>query len=106
MCQKLIGTLVYLNRIGKCFEIQTQIMIAQSPVLNHINDCSRIWGATAKYTEKDFKNLNISLHDRVCIMYDHATVARKQLEWLKVEEKCVYDLCVLVFKIMNNQLPS
>lgn len=58
-----------------------------------------------KLTEKDFKDKNFRSKS-ILKNYDHATPALKQPEWIKIDDECVFDLCVLVFKILNNQLPS
>ena len=38
--------------------------------------------------------------------YDHVTPALKQLKWLKITNKRLYDICLLMFKILRNKLPE
>ena len=37
---------------------------------------------------------------------DHVTPILKKLEWMKMEMKCYYEVCIHVFKIKNNLLPD
>ena len=38
--------------------------------------------------------------------YEHVTPHINKLKWLKVENKCTFDICLFVFKIMNNLIPN
>ena len=38
--------------------------------------------------------------------YDHVTPIIKKLQWLKMKEKCVYDTCVTVYKILMKLYPE
>ena len=38
--------------------------------------------------------------------YDHASPILKDLNWLNMENKLKYDVCVFVYKVCNNMLPE
>lgn len=38
--------------------------------------------------------------------YDHVSPVFKELECQRVENQCFYDMCILVFKILDSQLPD
>ncbi len=44
--KKVIGTLMYINRVKNCFDKSTRILVVQSLVLNLLNYCNTIWGTT------------------------------------------------------------
>ena len=37
--------------------------------------------------------------------YDHISPTIKKLKWLKVEERHVYETCILTFKVTNDHVP-
>ena len=107
--KKVTGTLIYLNRIKDTFETATRIIIVQSLALSLINYCSKVWGLTnATQIERVQKLQNFAA--RVAVgnirKYDHITPAFKQLKWLKIEQKCFYDIGLFVFKVLNHELPE
>jgi len=109
MHRKVIGTLLYLNRIADCFEKSTRIVVVQSLVLSIINYCSRVWGVTNTTQIKRVQKLQ-NFAAKVAVgglrKYDHVSPAFKELEWLRIENQCFYDMCIFVFKILNNQFPE
>ena len=38
--------------------------------------------------------------------YDHITPIMKELKWLKIENKIVFDICIFTYKICNKMLPD
>ncbi len=44
--KKVMGTLVYINRIKHCFDKPTRILAVQSLVISVLNYCVAIWGTT------------------------------------------------------------
>ncbi len=46
MSRKVIGTLLYINRIKHCLGKPTRTIVIQSLVLSRINYCNTIWGTT------------------------------------------------------------
>lgn len=109
MYKKVIGTLIYLNRVCGRFEEHLRIIIVQSLVLSIINYCSRIWGATNKMQMGRVQKLQ-NFAAKVAVggakKYDHVTPIIQKLKWLTIENKCFYDLCILNFKIINHLFPD
>ncbi len=44
--KKIMGMLIYINRISSYFDKKFRIVVIQSLVLSHINYCLTIWGTT------------------------------------------------------------
>ena len=109
MCKKVTGTLMYLSRIKDCFDTPTRVMVVQSLVLSLIYYCTTVWGATNKTQIERVQKLQ-NFAARVALggigKYEHITPALKKLEWLRIEEKCSFDICLLVNKILKKQLPD
>ena len=38
--------------------------------------------------------------------YDHITPIINELKWLKIDQKCKYDTCIAIFKILRSRFPS
>ena len=109
LSRKVSGILMYLNRIKDYFDNETRALIVQSLVLSVINYCIKIWGKTSNmYLEKAQKLQNFAA--RVAVVgvkkFDHITPTLQQLRWIKVKEKCSYEICVFVFKILQKEYPS
>ena len=107
--KKVIGTLLYLNRVCDRFQPDCRIMVVQSLVLSVLNYCLRIWGSTNKtQLERVQKLQNFAAKIAVggARKHDHVTPILQKLEWLQMEMKYFYDVCLLVFKINNNLLPE
>ena len=109
MSKKTMGTLIYLNRIKDKFDNDSRILVVQALVLSIINYCSRIWGSTNKSQIQRVQKLHNFAATIACgnvRKYDHAIPFIDKLNWLKIENKCLFDTCVLFYKILNNQIPS
>ena len=81
----------------------------QSLVLSIINYCLRVWGITTKeQIDKVQKLQNFAArvaHGGVR-KFDHVTPVIKELKWLKIENKIVFDICIFTYKICHNMLPN
>ena len=107
--KKVTGTLLYLNRVCDKFFSDCRIMVIQSLVMSILNYCLKVWGSINKTQMDKLQKLqNFAL--RVAIggvsKYEHVTPLFKKLGWMRMENKYNYDICVLIFKILNNQLPD
>ena len=38
--------------------------------------------------------------------YDHVTPILKDLQWMDIKNKISYDICMFMYKVMNNMLPD
>ena len=109
MHKKTMGTLIYLNRIKDRIERDVRIKVVQALALSLINYCSKIWGTTSKTQIQRVQKLQ-NFAAKIAIgnvrKYDHVTPHIKELKWLKIEQKCLYDTCIFVYKILRKQIPS
>ena len=107
--RKVNGILIFLNRIKDNFEKSARIIVVQSLVLSIINYCSKIWGMTTGQQLDRVQKLE-NFAAKVALgngrKYDHATPFLKELNWLKIESKVTFDICVFTYKIVNKLLPD
>ena len=108
VCKKVMGTLVYLSRVKQFFEPSTRKIVVQSLAISYINYCLKVWGATNNTQLQRIQKLQ-NFAARVAVgnvrKYDHISPHLKKLEWLKVKDKYVFDMCNLVFKVLKNKIP-
>ena len=38
--------------------------------------------------------------------YDHVTPILRELRWLTIEHKVIYDICIFTYKVLHNMLPE
>ena len=83
-------------------------MVVQSLVLSIINYCSKVWGVTTNQQIERVQKLE-NFAAKIAIggarKFDHVTPILKELEWLKVNSKITYDICIFTYKICHNLLP-
>ena len=108
MRKKLIGILIYLNRIKENIPVNIRVQIVQTLALSIMNYCLRIWGTTNKsQIQKVQKLQNFAV--RIALgnvkKHEHITPHINKLRWLKISNKCIFDVCIYVFKFLNHQLP-
>ncbi len=80
--KKVMGTLMYINRIKHCFDKPTRILAVQSMVLSVLNYCVTIWGRTNNTlltTTQNLQNFAIKVADGRAEKYDHVTPVFKEL---------------------------
>lgn len=109
MHKKVIGTLMYVNRIKDYFDKDTRTAIIQSLVLSIINYCNVIWGTTNTNLlnkVQKLQNFAAKIVDGKAKKYDHVTPILKQLQWLNVKDQVTYDTGVTMFKYLTNLYPE
>ena len=107
--KKVMGTLVYLNRVKDLFEASTRKTVVQSLALSLINYCLVVWGSTSKtHLNKVQKLQNFAAWVAVGTVrkYEHISPFIADLGWLKIKDKYKYDVCNFVFKVIRNCLPD
>ncbi len=107
--KKVIGALMHISRISLNFEKRTRTIVVQSLVLSLANYCIRIWGTTdAKLLNNVQKLQNFVAKVAVggARKYDHVSPIIKELRWLKIKEKHVFDTCTTMFKTMHRSYPE
>ena len=91
------------------FDKETRTQVVQTLALSIINYGLKIWGTTNNVQVQRVQKLQ-NFAARVAVggvrKYDHITPIIKDLQWLRVESKCNYEICITVFKILRNKLPS
>ena len=107
MSKKVYGTLMFLYRMSDNFNNTTRIAVVQTLALSLINYCSKIWGMTTKSQLERAQRLQ-NFAAKVAIegarKYDHVTPIFNKLEWLKIEQKVSYDICITVFKVLKKTI--
>ncbi len=102
--KKVMGTLLFLNRIKDKFEKDTRTMVVQSLALSVINYCLPIYGSTSNTLLHRVQKLQ-NFAAKICVggakKSAHDTLFIAQLQWLKVKDKVVLDVAVSVFKLTN-----
>ena len=107
--KKVMGVLLYLNRIKRVFEPQTRVIVVQSLALSLINYCYIIWGSTSNVhlnKIQKLQNFAARVADGTARKFDHITPILNKLGWLKVKDMHEYEVCCLVFKITRKYLPE
>ena len=104
-----MGILIYLSRIKDSIPYSTRLLVIQALVLSIVNYCSKIWGGASKSQLQKIQKLQ-NFAARIALgnvrKRDHITPHLNELEWLKIDNKYIFDICVHIFKILNNHFPS
>ena len=109
VCRKTMGILMFLNRIKENFVIDVRIMIVQALALSQLNYCSKIWGSankSQKQRAQKLQNFAAKIAVGKAKKYDHATPYINRLGWLKMEQKCAFDICTFVYRILEENISS
>ncbi len=81
----------------------------QSLVLSTVNYCIRIWGTTNATLLNNVQKLQ-NFAAKVAVggarKCDHVSPIIKELKWLKIKEKHVFDTCTTMFKTMHGCYPE
>ncbi len=74
--KKVMGVLMFLNKVSEHFDKTTRIIVVQSLVLSLINYCISICGSTCKtllHSVQKLQNFAAKVAIRGARKYDHAT---------------------------------
>ncbi len=107
--KKVTGVLMYINRIGNCFDKSTRILVTQSVVLSSIYYCIQVWGSTnvtLLCKAQKLQNLAAKVAVGGAKKYDHVSPFFKELKWLRVKEKYTFDIWTTVNKILRRFYPE
>ena len=107
--RKVMGTLIYLNRVKDCFEPATRSIVVQSLAMSIINYCFTVWGSTSLVhlgRVQKLQNFAARVINGNIRKYEHVTPFIKELGWLKIRDKYTFNICTLVFKVLRNCLPN
>ena len=106
--KKIMGILIYISRIKDNFEKCTRITVVESLVLSLINYCCKIWGSANKtmlQKVQKLQNFAAKVADGTARKYDHVTPILNDLKWMKIENVYVFNICLFVYKVLNDKLP-
>ena len=107
--KKVIGLLIYLNRISMNFDKASRKIVVQTLVLSHINYCIRIWGTTNTTLLQKVQKLQ-NFAARVAVgglrKYDHVSPAYKELGWVRIKQKHLMDVSIAMHKVVSGMCPA
>ena len=107
--RKTMGSLLFLNHLKDKVEKDTRIMLVQSLALCSIDYCFKIWGSAGKTQIQRVQKLQ-NFAAKIAVgnvrKYDRATPCINELNWLKIELKYKYELCVFMYKRVNDVIPE
>lgn len=108
MAKRVYGTLSFINRISDQLDKATRINVVQSLVMTVINYGSKIWGITTKQQIERVQRLQ-NFAAKVAVggarKFDHVSPIIEELEWLKIDKKILYDICIMVYNVVKHHLP-
>lgn len=108
LCKKSFGILMYINRIKDLFSSETRTMVVQTLVLNLMNYGMAVWGTTSKTLLTKVQKLQ-NFAAKVAVggrrRSDRASPILKDLGWLNIRKKCVYEQCLVIFNILSDKYP-
>ena len=84
-------------------------MAVQSLILSHLNYCLPVWGSTSNTQLSRVQKL-LNFAARIAVggarKYDHVSPIFEKLKWLKMKQRFIYSICILVFKSINTIVPE
>ena len=107
--RKINGLLIALNRIKDRIDKKSRTIVVQSLALSVINYCLRVYGITTKEQierVQKLQNFAARVAHGEARKYDHITPVMKELEWLRIQNKITFDICIFTYKICHNMLPN
>ena len=100
---------MFINKVSDSFDKTTRKTVVQSLALGMINYCISIWGCTNK-TVVHSAQLLLNFAAKIAIegarKYDHVTPILKELEWMTIKHKYVFEKCSTVYKAVNGLYPE
>ncbi len=107
--KKIMGMLMFFNRISDNFDKRTRVLIIKSLILSIINYCVSIYGSTNKTLLSNVQKL-ANFAAKVAIggarKFDHVTPIMQELEWLTIKEKFILEKCTTMYKAVSGLYPT
>ncbi len=107
--KKAMGILLYISRIGDSLDKQTRVIVVETLVLSLIEYCIKIWGTTSDTALSSVQKLQ-NFAARVAVggvkKYDHISPALRELKWLRLKQKHLFDVGVTIFKALRGYYPD
>ena len=106
--KKVIGIIMFINRIKDIFDKDTRVIVMQTLVLSLINYGLKIWGntnASLMQRVQKLQNFAAKVAAGGCRRRDRASPVFQDLRWIKMKDKVCFDKCVMVYKVTHNYYP-
>lgn len=106
--KKVMGTLMYINRVKHYFDQPTRELIIQSLIMSILNYCNTIWGTTHNTLLskiQKMQNFAIKVTDGRARKYDHVTPLFEKLQWLTIKKQITFNTAITMFKLKANYYP-
>lgn len=107
--KKVMGALLYINKIKHLFDRETRLIAVTSLALSHLTFCNIIWGTTTTTVlnkAQKLQNFAAKVADGKARKYDHVTPIMKELEWLNVNNTITFNIAVIIYKKLHNLYPA
>ena len=101
-------TLRNIAKIRPNLDTKSAQLITQALVSSCLDYCNTLLAGSPKYQIDKLQRIQNMSCRVICNIskYDHVSPAMKDLHWLKIPERIIYKLCLLVYKCRNNLAPK
>ena len=101
-------TLHNIAKIRPSLDTKSAQLIIQALVTSPLDYCNTLLAGSSKYQIDKLQCIQNMSCRLICNInrYDHVSAAMRDLHWLKIPERIVYKLCLLVYKCQNNLAPK
>ncbi len=109
MCKKILGTLMYVNRVKQCFDKPTRQLVRDSLDLNIMNYCNTIWVTTTNTLltkVQKLQNFAAKVAEGKGQKYGHVTPIIMELKWLSVSQQIIFNTAANTYKHLHRQYPE
>ncbi len=107
--KKAMGILMYISRISDKLDRQNRIIIIETLVLSLRDYCIKIWGTTNDKQMSNVQKLQ-NFSSRVAFggvrKYGHIAPVFRELQWLRIKQKYLFDFTVTVYKVLKRFYPD
>lgn len=106
--KKTASKIGYLKRISKKLTFHTKKIISNAIVMPHFNYCSTLLITCKKEQIESLQKLQNKLM-RIILKCDYLTPIEymlKELNWLSISQKIIYNVILMIFQMKNNLLPK
>ena len=97
-------TLHNIAKIRPSLNTKSAQLMSQTLVTPQLDYCNTLLASSSKYQIDKLQHIQNMSCRIVCNInkYDHISPAMRDFHWLKIPERIIYKLCLLVYKCCNN----
>ncbi len=109
LSKKVFSTILYINRIKENLNRSARITVIQSLLFSIMNYAILIWGTASTTRLKQIQKLqNFAAKAAIggARKQDHATPFIKELGWLKIYQKYLYELGIMMYNVTKGNAPN